>query len=119
VYRYQATLPADPAALRHVTLANNHSDSTAAFRAIMGLLENYPLPPGSEAEPYAVLTGLPGVALCSVRNRLRWAARDRPVPDSAALLEDGDGVHVDLDQLLKMRREHLREGTWTDGERML
>jgi len=61
VYRYLATLPADPAALRHIILANNHSDPDAAFRAIMGLLDGYPLPARFQAELYAVLTGLPGV----------------------------------------------------------
>jgi hypothetical protein len=61
VYRYLATLPADPAALRHIILANNHSDPAAAFRAIIGLLEGYPLPARFQAELYAVLTGLPGV----------------------------------------------------------
>ncbi len=61
VYRYLATLPADPAALRHVILTNNHSNSAGAFRAIDGLLEDYPLPPRFQAELYAVLTGLPGV----------------------------------------------------------
>ncbi len=61
LYGYLATLPADPAALRHVILANHHSNSAAAFRAIMGLLEDYPLPPRFQAELYAVLTGLPGV----------------------------------------------------------
>ena len=61
VYRYLARLPADPAALRRVVLANNHSDSAPAFRAIMGLLDDYPLPARFQAELYAVLTGLPGV----------------------------------------------------------
>jgi hypothetical protein len=61
LYRYLATLPADPAALRHVILANNHADPAAAFRAIMGLLDDYPLPARFQAELYAVLTGLPGV----------------------------------------------------------
>ena len=61
VYRYLATLPADPTALRHVILANNHSNSAAAFRAIMGLMLNCPLPARFQAELYAVLTGLPGV----------------------------------------------------------
>src|SRR5262249_53620031 len=55
------TLPADPAALRHVILANNHSNSAAAFRAIDGLLGDYPLPTRFQAELYAVLSGLPGV----------------------------------------------------------
>jgi hypothetical protein len=61
IYRYLATLPADPAALRHIILANNHANSAAAFRAIMGLLGDYPLPARFQAELYAVLTGLPGV----------------------------------------------------------
>ena len=61
VYRYLATLPANPARLRHVILANNHYNSGAAFRAIDGLLEDYPLPPRFQAELYAVLTGLHGV----------------------------------------------------------
>jgi hypothetical protein len=61
VYRYLAKLPADPTALRHIILANNHSDPAAAFRAIMGVLEDYPLPARFQAELYAVLTGLPGV----------------------------------------------------------
>ena len=42
-------------------LANNHSDSAAALRAIMGLLYDFPLPARLQAELYAVLTGLPGV----------------------------------------------------------
>jgi hypothetical protein len=33
LYRYLAKLPADPAALRRIILANNHADSAAAFRA--------------------------------------------------------------------------------------
>jgi hypothetical protein len=61
VYRYLATLPAEPAALRRILLANNHSDPAAAFRAIMGLLSNFPLPARFQAELYAVLTGLAGV----------------------------------------------------------
>jgi hypothetical protein len=61
VYRYLATLPAEPAALRHILLANHHSDPAAAFRAIMALLEDFPLPARFQAELYAVLTGLPGV----------------------------------------------------------
>jgi hypothetical protein len=61
LYRYLAKLPADPAALRHIIVANNHSDPAAAFRAIMGLLEDYPLPARFQAELYAVLTGLAGV----------------------------------------------------------
>lgn len=61
LYRYLATLPAEPATLRHIILANNHSDPAAAFRAIMGLLGDYPLPARFQAELYAVLTALPGV----------------------------------------------------------
>ena len=61
LYGYLATLPADPAALRHVILANHHANSAAAFRAIVGLMEDYPLPARFQAELYAVLTGLPGV----------------------------------------------------------
>ncbi len=61
LYRYLATLPADPAALRHIVLANNHSRPAAAFRAIMYLMEDFPLPARFQAELYAVLTGLPGV----------------------------------------------------------
>jgi hypothetical protein len=61
LYRYLATLPAEPAALRHIILANNHSDPAAAFRAITGLMNLYPLPARFQAELYAVLTGLAGV----------------------------------------------------------
>jgi hypothetical protein len=61
LYRYLAKLPADPAALRRIILANNHSDAAAAFRAILGLMNLYPLPARFQAELYAVLTGLPGV----------------------------------------------------------
>jgi len=61
LYRYLARLPADPAALRRIILANNHSDPAAAFGAILGLMNLYPLPARFQAELYAVLTGLPGV----------------------------------------------------------
>jgi hypothetical protein len=61
LYRYLATLPAKPAALRHVILANNHSDPAAAFNAVMYLMNDYPLPARFQAELYAVLTGLRGV----------------------------------------------------------
>jgi hypothetical protein len=61
LYRYLATLPADPAALRHVVLANNHSSPAGAFRAILALMNDFPLPARFQAELYAVLTGLPGV----------------------------------------------------------
>jgi hypothetical protein len=61
LYRYLAALPARPAALRHVVLANNHSRPAAAFRAIMALMTDFPLPPRFQAELYAVLAGLPGM----------------------------------------------------------
>jgi hypothetical protein len=61
LYRYLAKLPADPAALRRILLANNHSNSVAAFRAIIYLMVDFPLPARFQAELYAVLTGLPGV----------------------------------------------------------
>ena len=61
LYRYLATLPVEPAALRHMVLANNHSRPSAAFRAIMYLMEDFPLPARFQAELYAVLTGLPRV----------------------------------------------------------
>ncbi|MDR2984594.1 MAG: hypothetical protein LBV34_07105, partial [Nocardiopsaceae bacterium] len=61
LYRYLAKLPADPAALRRIILANNHADSAAAFSAIVYLLVDFPLPARFQAELYAVLTGLPGV----------------------------------------------------------
>ncbi len=61
LYRYLATLPAEPAALRHIILANNHTKPAAAFRAIMGLMYLFPLPARFQAELYAVLAGLPGV----------------------------------------------------------
>lgn len=61
LYRYLAALPANPAALRHIVLANNHASPAAAFRAILGLMNDFPLPARFQAELYAVLTGLPGV----------------------------------------------------------
>jgi hypothetical protein len=61
LYRYLAKLPADPAALRHILMANNHANSAAAFRAIIYLMVDFPLPARFQAELYAVLTGLPGV----------------------------------------------------------
>jgi hypothetical protein len=61
LYRYLAKLPAEPAALRRIIMANNHSDAAAAFRAINYLMLDFPLPARFQAELYAVLTGLPGV----------------------------------------------------------
>ena len=61
VYRYLARLPVNPAALRHIILADNHSDPAAAFNAVMYLMNDYPLPARAQAELYAVLTGLRGV----------------------------------------------------------
>jgi hypothetical protein len=61
VYRYLAKLPVNPATLRRIILANNHSDPTAAFNAIEYLMLDYPLPARFQAELYAVLTGLRGV----------------------------------------------------------
>jgi hypothetical protein len=61
LYRYLATLPADPAALRRILLANNHASPAAAFRAIKGLMEDFALPARFQAELYAILSGLPGV----------------------------------------------------------
>jgi hypothetical protein len=60
VYRYLATLPAQPAALRSAILANNHLKPSAAFNAIMYLMNDFPLPPRFQAELYAVLAGLHG-----------------------------------------------------------
>ena len=61
LYRYLATLPAKPTALRHIVLANNHFKPVAAFNAIFGLMNDFPLPTRFQAELYAVLTSLPGV----------------------------------------------------------
>ena len=60
LYRYLASLPARPGALRRVILANNHLNPSAAFNAIMNLMNDFPLPPRFQAELYAVLAGLPG-----------------------------------------------------------
>jgi hypothetical protein len=60
LYRYLASLPAQPAALRSVILANNHLSPSVAFNAIMWLMNDFPLPPRFQAELYAVLAGLPG-----------------------------------------------------------
>ena len=61
LYRYLGTLPAQPAALRRLLLANNHSSPAAAFRAIQALMQDFALPARFQAELYAVLTSLPGV----------------------------------------------------------
>lgn len=61
LYRYLATLPAQPAALRKFILVNNRSQPSAAFDAVAGLMNEFPLPQRFQAELYAVLVGLPGV----------------------------------------------------------
>lgn len=60
-YAYLASLPAQPAALRKIILANNHDDPTAAFTAIENIFGNFPLSAQFQAELYAVLVSLPGV----------------------------------------------------------
>ena len=60
-YAYLASLPAQPAALRKIILANNHDDPTAAFTAIESIFGNFPLSVQFQAELYAVLISLPGV----------------------------------------------------------
>jgi hypothetical protein len=61
LYQYLATLPARPAALRKVILANNHSSPAGVFTATGYLLFDFPLPARFQAELYAVLVSLPGV----------------------------------------------------------
>jgi hypothetical protein len=60
-YAYLASLPAQPAALRKIILANNHDNPTAAFTAIEAIFGNFPLSAQFQAELYAVLISLPGV----------------------------------------------------------
>jgi hypothetical protein len=60
VYQYLASLPAQPAALRKVILANNHGDPAAAFTAVENIF-GFPIPARFQAELYAVLVSLPGV----------------------------------------------------------
>lgn len=60
-YSYLASLPAQPAALRKIILANNDNDPAAAFRAIESLFGNFPMSAQFQAELYAVLVSLPGV----------------------------------------------------------
>jgi hypothetical protein len=61
MYQYLATLPAQPAALRKIILANNDGDPAAAFTAIENLSGNFPMSARFQAELYAVLVSLPGV----------------------------------------------------------
>jgi hypothetical protein len=61
MYAYLAALPAQPAALRTIILANNDGDPGAAFTAIENLLGNFPVSVQLQAELYAVLVSLPGV----------------------------------------------------------
>ncbi|HEX4290012.1 MAG TPA: hypothetical protein VH021_13895, partial [Trebonia sp.] len=61
MYQYLASLPAQPAALRKVILANNDGDPAAAFTAIENLFGNFPVSAQFQAELYAVLVSLPGV----------------------------------------------------------
>jgi len=61
VYQYLASLPARPAALRTLILANNHHSTSSAFTAVGALLSDFPLPARFQAELYAVLISLPGV----------------------------------------------------------
>ena len=88
LYRYLATLPADPAALRRILLANNHSSPAGAFRAIENLMQDFALPARFQAELYAVLTGLPGVHF------------DRSAIDFAC--RHGIGLHMIQQGFLKM-----------------
>jgi hypothetical protein len=87
LYRYLATLPSEPAALRRTILANNHSQPAAAFNAMLGLMNDFPLPPRFQAELYAVLVGLPGVHF------------DRSATDAAR--RQGVGLYVIQDGFLK------------------
>jgi hypothetical protein len=88
LYRYLAALPARPAALRRIVLANNHASPAAAFRAILNLMGDFPLPARFQAELYAVLTGLPGVHF------------DRSATDAAS--RRGVGLYIIQDGYLKI-----------------
>jgi hypothetical protein len=61
MYQYLGSLPAQPAALRKIILANNDGDPAAAFTAIENLFGNFPVSAQFQAELYAVLVSLPGV----------------------------------------------------------
>ena len=61
MYQYLAGLPAQPASLRKIILANNNGDPGAAFAAIGNLFGNFPITARFQAELYAVLVSLPGV----------------------------------------------------------
>ncbi len=61
MYQYLASLPAQPAALRKIILANNHGSPVAAFTAVENLFGGFLLSARFQAELYAVLVSLPGV----------------------------------------------------------
>jgi hypothetical protein len=61
MYQYLAALPAQPASLRKIILANNHGDPGAACTAIVNLLGNFVVTARFQAELYATLVSLPGV----------------------------------------------------------
>jgi hypothetical protein len=85
LYQYLAALPVKAAKLRHIVLANNHSQAVAAFGSIMFLMNDFPLPARFQAELYAVLASLPGVRF------------DRSVADAAG--RRGIGLYVIQDGL--------------------
>ena len=87
MYQYLASLPAQPAALRKIILANNNGDPVAAFTAIEVLFVNFPVPTRFQAELYAVLVSLPGVQF--TRHAIDAAGR----PGIGLYLVQGD--HVD------------------------
>lgn len=61
MYQYLAALPAQPASLRKIILANNHGDPRAAFTAIVNLFGNFVVTARFQAELYAMLVSLPGI----------------------------------------------------------
>lgn len=73
MYQYLASLPAQPAALRKIILANNNGDPGAAFTAIENLFGNFQITARFQAELYAVLVTLPGVQF--TRNAIDAAGR--------------------------------------------
>jgi hypothetical protein len=73
MYRYLASLPAQPAALRKIIMANNNGDPGAAFTAIENLFGNFQITARLQAELYAVLVTLPGVQF--TRNAVDAAGR--------------------------------------------
>lgn len=85
LYQYLAALPVKAALLQRIVLANNHSQPAAAFRGIMFLMNDFPLPARFQAELYGVLASLPGVGF------------DRSVTDAAG--QRGIGLYVIQDGL--------------------